>query len=167
MAVAGVDVWLIQAFCRWGSRAVVEYIRDCHLSSAMDVATRVTRGLRLMEVRENIYHMELNLGSEHAVACEQEFEQVSGVVELKCDRIKDQIERRMMKTAREGRVKFVLCAESGFGKLHIKKNDTVCWCGRQWSQQVEEECPETVRCKRCLRALAASWSNGEVQVLDQ
>ena len=54
MAVAGVDVWLIQAFCRWGSRAVVEYIRDCHLSSAMDVATRVTRGLRLMEVRENI-----------------------------------------------------------------------------------------------------------------
>ena len=58
----------------------------------------------------------------------------SGVVELKCDHIKDQIERRMMKTAREGRVKFVLCAESGFGKLH-KKNDTVCWCGRQWSQQ--------------------------------
>ena len=175
MAVAGVDVWLIQAFCRWGSRAVVEYIRDCHLSSAMDVATRVTRGLRLMEVLENIYrHMELNLGSDHAVACEQEFEQVleakvaeSGVVELKCDHIKDQIERRMMKTAREGRVKFVLCTESGFGKLHIKKNDTVCWCGRQWSQQVEEECPETVRCKRCLRALAASWSNGEVQVLDQ
>ena len=31
MAVAGVDV--IQAFCRWGSRAVVEYIRDCHLTS--------------------------------------------------------------------------------------------------------------------------------------
>ena len=60
MAVAGVDVWFIQAFCRWGSRAVVEYIRDCHLTSAMDVATRVTRGLRLMEVRENIYqHMEL------------------------------------------------------------------------------------------------------------
>ena len=60
MAVAGVDVWLIQAFCRWRSRAVVEYIRDCHLTSAMDVATRVTRGLRLMEVRE----------------CEQEFERV-------------------------------------------------------------------------------------------
>ena len=31
MAAAGVDLWLIQAFCRWGSRAVLEYVRDCQL----------------------------------------------------------------------------------------------------------------------------------------
>ena len=64
MAVAGVDVWLIQAFCRWSSRAVLEYIRDCHLTSAEDVSRKVTHGLRLMEVRENIYQrMELEAGS--------------------------------------------------------------------------------------------------------
>ena len=49
MAVAGVDVWLIQAFCLWGSRVILEYIRDCHLTSAEDVSRRVTHGLRLME----------------------------------------------------------------------------------------------------------------------
>ena len=117
--------------------------------------------------------MELEVGSEHAVECEQEFERVleakvaaSGVGELKCDHTKDQIERGMMKRAREGKVKFVLCTENGFGKLHIKKNDTVCWCGRQWTQRVWEECPETDRCRWCLRASAASWCIGEVQVLD-
>ena len=55
MAVAGVDIRLIQAFCRWGSRAVLEYVRDSHLSAATDVAAKVTKELRLMEVRENLY----------------------------------------------------------------------------------------------------------------
>ena len=43
MAVAGVDIWLIQAFCRVGSRAVLEHVRDCHLSSATDVAAKSRR----------------------------------------------------------------------------------------------------------------------------
>ena len=77
MAVAGVDIWLIQAFCRWGSRAVLEYVRDCDLSSTTDVAAKVTKGLRLMEVRENLYQrMEVTVGPERAVECEDEFEQV-------------------------------------------------------------------------------------------
>ena len=54
MAAAGVDIWLIQAFCRWGSRAVLEYVRDCHSPSTTDVAAKVTKGLRLMEVREKL-----------------------------------------------------------------------------------------------------------------
>ena len=77
MAVAGVDVWLIQAFCRWGSRAVLEYIRDCHLTSAENVSRKVTHGLRLMEVRENIYQrMELEAGPGQAVECGRTFKQV-------------------------------------------------------------------------------------------
>ena len=36
---------LFQAFCRWGSRAVLENARDCHLSSATEVAAKVTKGL--------------------------------------------------------------------------------------------------------------------------
>ena len=31
MAVAGIELWLIQAFCRWGSLAVLEYVRDWRL----------------------------------------------------------------------------------------------------------------------------------------
>ena len=74
MAVAGVDVWLIQAFCRWGSRVVLEYFRDCHLTSVEDVSRKVTHGLRLMEVRENIYQrMELGAGPGQTVECSQIF----------------------------------------------------------------------------------------------
>ena len=68
---------MIQAFCRWRSRAVLEYVRDCHLFSATNVAAKVTKGMRLMEVRENLYqHMEIAVGPERAVECLQEFEQV-------------------------------------------------------------------------------------------
>ena len=49
---------------------MLECVRDCHLSSATEVAAKVTKGLRLMEVRENLYQRK-----ETAVKCEQEFEQ--------------------------------------------------------------------------------------------
>ena len=54
--------------------------------------------------------------------------------------------------------------DTGLGKLHIKKYCTTCWCGRQWSQSVSDECPE-VECGKCLRTLASSWAGGDV-VLD-
>ena len=138
--VAGADIWLIQAFCRLGSRAALEYVRDCHLSSATDVAAKVTEGLRLMEVRENLYQrMAIAVGPERAVECEQEFEQVleakvaeMDVTELKQENVQALVEKGMLKAVRETKVKFVLCADSGLGKLHIKKNGTTCWCGRQW-----------------------------------
>ena len=38
-----------------------------------------------------------------------------------------------MKNTREDRVK---CAGGGAGKLHVKKNHSTCWCGRQWTQVV-------------------------------
>ena len=79
MAVAGVDVWLIQAFCRWGSRAVLEYIRDCHLTSAENVSRKVTHGLRLMEVRENIHQrMELEAGLGSSCGVRTDFQTSTG-----------------------------------------------------------------------------------------
>ena len=51
------------------------------------------------------------------------------------------MEKGTLKTLRERKVKLVLCAESGLGKLHIMKNGTTCWRGRQWSRGVREECP--------------------------
>ena len=173
MAVAGVDIWLIQAFCRWGSRAVLEYVRDCHLSSATDVAAKVAKGLRLMEVRENLYqHMEIAVGPERAVECEQKFEQVletkvaeMDINELKHEDVKALIEKGMLKTVRETKVKFVLCAESGTGKLHIRKNGTTCWCGGLVSRcaggvpSLPPSPPKkTDRCRKRLRSLAVGWT---------
>ena len=151
----------------------MEYIRDCHLTSAKDVSRKVTHGLLLMEVRENIYQrMELEAGSEQTVECGQIFKQVLeakvaelGIGELKFGDIKDLIEQSMFKNARENKVEFVLCVCGGAGKLHIRKNRTTCWCGRQWTQVVDGS-PDVDRCRKCLRSLAARWSSGDVQVLD-
>ena len=165
------DIWLIQASCRWGSRAVLGYVRDCHLSAATDVAAKVTKGLRLMEVRENLYQrMEIAVGPESRQECEQECASEAkveemDVTELKHEDVQGLVEKGMLKAVRETKVKFVLCADSGMGKLHIKKVGTTCWCGRQWSQSVSEECPEVDRCRKCLRSLASSWAGGDV-VLD-
>ena len=41
--------------CRRRSTAVLEYVRNCHVSSAMYVTTQVTHELRIMEVWENMY----------------------------------------------------------------------------------------------------------------
>ena len=63
--------------------------------------------------------------------------------ELKREDVRALMEKGMLKTVRE---KFVLCAESGLGKLHIMKNGTMCWRGRQWCEGVLEE---SDRCRKC------------------
>ena len=60
------------------------------------------------------------------------------VTELKHVNVQALVEKGMLKAVRETKVKFVLCADSGLGKLHIRKNGTTCWCGRQWSQSVSD-----------------------------
>ena len=150
MAVAGVDIWLIQAFCRWAPGLCWSTFGTATCPPSTDVAAKVTKGLRLTEVRENLYQrMEIAVGPERAVECEEEFEQVleakvaeMDVTELKHENVQALIEKGMLKAVRETKVKFVLCADSGLGKLHIKKNGTTWWCGRQWSQIVSYECPE-------------------------
>ena len=76
MAVAGIELWLIQAFCRWGSRAVLECVRDCQLASANDLAVRVAKGVQLTEVRDSIYErLDCRVEPGMAVATERAFEE--------------------------------------------------------------------------------------------
>ena len=70
--------------------------------------------------------------------CQLEFEQVldakvaeMDVTELRHENAQALFEKGVLKAVRETKVKLVLCADSGFGKLHIKKNGTTCWCGRR------------------------------------
>ena len=116
--------------------------------------------------------MEVAVGLGRAMECEQKFEQVleenvaeMDIGELKHEDVKTLVQKGMLEAVRETKVKFVLSAESVSGKLHIKKNETT-WCGRHKFQCVLQECPEVHRCRKCLRSLASSWANGDVQVLD-
>ena len=54
MARAGMDVWQIQLFCRWGSAAVLGYIRDAPLAVSHRFADRVANSLALDEAREAV-----------------------------------------------------------------------------------------------------------------
>ena len=73
VAVAGVDLWLIQAFCRWSSGAVLEFVRDCQLSAAVEVSAQVAKGVHIMEVRESMHQqVEDTMACEHVVSCEEQ-----------------------------------------------------------------------------------------------
>ena len=76
--------WLWQAsscgssrpFCRWGSRAVLEYVCDCQLASATDLAVRVAKCVQLTEVRDSIYErLDCMVEPGMAVATERAFEE--------------------------------------------------------------------------------------------
>ena len=45
MARAGMDLWEIQMFCRWGSSAILGYVRDVPMENSPQIATRVAGGL--------------------------------------------------------------------------------------------------------------------------
>ena len=81
--------------------------------------------------------------------------------ELKHGNIKDQNEQGMMKNTLEDKVKFVVCA-GGEARREEPLNMLV-WTSMDSSGGGS---PEIDRCRKCLRSLAASWSRGDVQVLD-
>lgn len=51
MAKAGVALWVVQGFCRWGSDAVLGYVRDLQLEAADYVAPRVGQALGSLKQR--------------------------------------------------------------------------------------------------------------------
>ena len=73
----------------------------------------------------------------------------------------EMVEKGMLKAVRETKVKFVLCADSGLGMLHIKKNGAACWCGRRWSKVCRKNAQRWTDAE-CLRSLASSWAGGDV-----
>ena len=64
-----------------------------------------------------------------------------------------------------GPVRFVSCAVTGPGKVHVWKTDVFTWCWWRWVHRVAEGLPELTRCQ-CLRAAVLGVSGGEAQVLD-
>ena len=109
--------------------------RDSHLSAATDVAAKVTKELRLMEVRENLYqNMEVAVGPERAMECEQQFEQVleenvaeMDIGELKHEDVKALVQKGMLEAVQETKVKFVLCAEWNGQTPHQEERHNVVW----------------------------------------
>ena len=144
MAVAGVDVWLIQAFCRWDSAVVLGYIRDAHLSSSAGISTLVSEGLKLAEVRGCVYERVLGklpqeLGAaavdasiENAAARDVRASSGAGVANLAEQAVAEA-------SALDGagvldRPTFVLNSVRGrTGVVHVARDLRSCWCGWSWA----------------------------------
>ena len=69
------------------------------------------------------------------------------------------MEKGTLKTVRERTVKFVLCADSGLGKLHIMKNGAMCWRGRQRSQGVRKECLQNGQMQKVTAVIGRGWDS--------
>jgi hypothetical protein len=52
MALAGLEIWRIQVFGRWGSSAVLGYIQDAPVRVGARLAEATARGLNLAQVRD-------------------------------------------------------------------------------------------------------------------
>ena len=97
-------------FCRWGSWAVLEYVRDCQSASVTDMAVRVAKGVQLTEVRDSVYQrLDCRVEPELAVATERAFEealeesvQSSSIEGLMADQVREQIQGRVMQVAGVG-----------------------------------------------------------------
>jgi hypothetical protein len=52
MALAGLEIWRIQIFGRWGSSAVLGYIQDAPVSAGIGIAEMTAKGLSLAQLRK-------------------------------------------------------------------------------------------------------------------
>ena len=81
MAKAGMEIWAIQLFCRWGSDAVLGYVRDAPLHCSANIAARVASGLALGEVKTQMADTITGRYPRHAAAPEATNDLVEQIVE--------------------------------------------------------------------------------------
>ena len=83
---------------------MLEYVRDCQLASATDLAVRVAKGVQLTEVRDSIYErLDCRVEPGMSVATERAFEEaleesVQGcsIGGLMADQVREQVQGRVM-----------------------------------------------------------------------
>ena len=52
MAMAGIDLWRVQIFGRWGSAAVLKYVRDAPVGAHANLSLMTARGLDLESLQQ-------------------------------------------------------------------------------------------------------------------
>jgi hypothetical protein len=145
MAVAGIEVWLIQAFCRWGSEAVLGYLRDSQLATTEQISGRVKEGLRLAEVRDELYQL-VPGGTVHAATAEvveehleRHFGDEGSTGEAFAELKAEMLQAAARLTAVEAALlagadrHYVANTDALSGKLHIARSRTATWCGWRWA----------------------------------
>ena len=151
MAKAGIDVWVIQSFCRWGSSAVLEYVRDCHLDGARGMAREVAKSLRIEAVREEVRgSIQDGLATkddvENAVISElgstapgQEYEKSQDIESVRALVLEVLSRVGALEQVAAVPARTFVANRERLGKVHIARTLKVTWCGWTWAGRPQAE----------------------------
>ena len=148
LARAGLDIWKIQIFCRWGSDVVLRYIQEAPLEQSHKWAKEAARGLGLSEASKGLASHYISRNPEVSVpdkdvklASEQALEVLHKSMRIELEKTDDKwasvlsiLEGKLeLVASRVGMdiPKFVL---NNFGKckVHLTRNDRFTVCGWEW-----------------------------------
>jgi len=150
LAKAGLEIWKIQIFCRWGSDVVLRYMQDAPLEQSHKWARDAAVGLGLTEAKNELVSQfratnpdkvlslpegSLELASARAlndlhesmeVQLQRKNDRWSSVLSILEGKLEAVASRVGMETP-----KYVL-NNSGKGKIHLVRNAFTTVCGWEW-----------------------------------
>ena len=102
-SMAGVHLWRIQRWGRWGSAAILRYTREAILGMAGSVAVDVKAGLPTMDLDAVKEMVNAHGSKDRSVALyallEKKFEDFQADVELKLKDVRNELEKQMIEQA--------------------------------------------------------------------
>ena len=169
MAKAGVDIWKIQLFCRWGSAVVLRYVRSAPLETSHLWAGQVAQGLDIKAIKEEIkeekcgaqglelamqvwkpaFDQAVSQVREEVVAAEAGWRQLLDGVGARLKTLED--------APSESLPRFVGNASPHAKVIHVPRNHCVTYCGWTWGgnwfavPKTQKEAGDVV-CARCTRS---------------
>ena len=166
LAATGMELWRIQLFCRWGSDAVLKYVRDAALASSVTFSAEVVRGWCKQWTLD-----ELSMAAQAKAAREGhppdwvQAHEVEEVLEACTDRglgAKDIISlmgRQAGALAVAEDKRLVLNARSCC--VHVAVAHEVTACGWRWQEGMVTEATGvtgTVQCDKCAQICAEAFA---------
>ena len=174
MAKAGLEIWKIQLFCRWGSAVVLRYIRSAPLEDSHRWSGQVARGLELKDIKAKVEdevgktkgHLDKDLllqcwrpaledlkGSVLLQLSDADagWKQLFGAIESRLATLEDAPSRSLPK--------YVGNAAPHAVALHVPRNHMRTFCGWVWGGNVfsmpkDRKAPDENLCKKCDRELS-------------
>ena len=148
LARAGLDIWKIQIFCRWGSDVVLRYIQEAPLEHSHKWAKEAALGLGLTEASQGLASQFVLKNPEVSVpdkdvklASEQALEVLHKSMRVEVEKADDKWASAL--SILEGKLELVasrvgmeipkfILNNSGKGKVHLTRNERFTVCGWEW-----------------------------------
>ena len=181
MAKAGLEIWKIQLFCRWGSSVVLRYIKNAPLEDSHRWSGQVARGLELKDIKTKVNdevvktkgHLDKDLlmqclrpaledlkGSVHGQISDADagWKQLLGAIEARFAILELAPSRSLPN--------YVGNAAPHAVALHVPRNHLKTFCGWAWGGNLfampkDKKATDENLCKKCARELTRRAALGD------